>query len=646
MLPVSKFFTVQEPSNALLSYIQKGIDFFERIGQFSKEKAAIEEEYSTKLKNLAKKYAKKTEEEDEVLKSVSYISAFNSFLYQLDQIAGKHHAAAESTREDIVAYVSSKACQLRSSRKNAISDLKTINDILEDHINDMWKSGKIYSRAYKDAESAYQKFYKADKNLEISRLELEKTRSHAMTRNEICEKAKSDYSKSVSTTNSEQKKYHDELLPVIFSRLKAVDKECIGDMSHVLQKLITVDECLSEGIGCCRQKTQKIVNNIEAESDSQLVLDSVEAMMEKPTPFDFEDLGDPKDCDSRAGDSIDGKHKSEALMPILKSPNKKNLLGNFLGIKQKEPEKLESPREVYADKNKPAHVRLSCLRSKIKSMEKELEQATQGREGITRLQKAYYANPQHGNPDACTAPLISYAKKIEALNANIQDLKELYILLEASAESSTPTERSFGGRDTPDTTRSMSGCSTNVSSTKTLEDGVIRERGGSSGDDSSKNIIRQILTTPKRIISSPRTPKSAPFSATNTPVRRKKDISSPVLRSSFSGSFVVQKKTSIQPNPTLGAIRKMPGSATSSPHRSISSPMKIDKSEILVTVLFEFEQSSAETMSIIPGEELFVQETDNGDGWTRARKKRNQEVGFVPTSYLQFPVASICITPP
>ncbi|CAO4369503.1 unnamed protein product [Caenorhabditis nigoni] len=630
MLPVSKFFTVQEPSNALLSYTQKGIDFFEKIGQFSKEKAAIEEEYSTKLKNLAKKYAKKTEEEDEVLKSVSYISAFNSFLSQLDQIAGKHHAAAESTREDIVAYVSSKACQLRGSRKNAINDLKTINDILEDHINDMWKSGKIYSRAYKDAESAYQKFYKADKNLEISRLELEKARSHAMTRNEICEKAKSDYSKAVSTTNSEQKKYHDELLPVIFSRLKAVDKECIGDMSHVLQKLITVDECLSEGIGCCRQKTQKIVNNIEPEADSQLVLDSVEATMEKPTPFDFEDLGDPKDCDSRAGDSIDGKHKSEgALMPILKSPNKKNLLRNFLGIKEKEVEKVESPREVYADKNKPAHVRLSCLRSKIKSMEKELEQATQGREGITRLQKAYYANPQHGNPDACTAPLISYAKKIEALNANIQDLKELYVLLEASAESSTPTERSFGGRDTPDTTRSMSGCSTNVSSTKTLEDGVIRERGGSSGDDSSKNIIRQILTTPKRIISSPRTPKSAPFSATNTPVRRKKDISSPVLRSSFSG-----------------AIRKMPGSATSSPHRSISSPMKIDKSEILVTVLFEFEQSSAETMSILPGEELFVQETDNGDGWTRARKKRNQEVGFVPTSYLQFPVVSICITPP
>lgn len=64
MIPVSRFFTVQvkfllistlkpkfkDPSNALLSYTQKGIDFFEKLGQFSKEKAAIEEEYSTKLR--------------------------------------------------------------------------------------------------------------------------------------------------------------------------------------------------------------------------------------------------------------------------------------------------------------------------------------------------------------------------------------------------------------------------------------------------------------------------------------------------------------------------------------------------------------------------------------------------------------------
>lgn len=632
MIPVSRLFTVQEPSNSLLSYTQKGIDFFEKVGQFSKEKAAIEEEYSTKLRNLAKKYAKKSEEEDEVLKSVSYGSAFNSYLHQLDQIAVKHHAAAESIREDVVAYVSSKTCQLRSSRKNAITDLKTINDILEDQINEMWKSGKVYSKAYKEAENAYQKFYKADKNLEISRLELEKARTYAKTRNEICDKAKCDYSRTVQNTNSEQKKYHDELLPVIFSRLKSVDKECIGDMGHVLQKLITVDDCLAEGIGNCRQKMQRAVNSIDPEADAQLVLDSVEATMEKPSAFECDDLGDPKDCDSRAGDSTDGKPRVEVPMSsyhVPKSPTKKNMLRNFLGIKEKEAEKVPaSPKEAYTDKNKPAHVRLSCLRAKIKNMERELEQARQGREGITKLQNAYYANPKHGNPEACNESLIKYAKQIETLQTNIENLKEFHTLLEMSVEG-MPAERSFGGRDTPDTTRSISGCSTNVSSSKTLEDEVItKDRKNSSGDDSAKNIIRQLLSTPKRFIGSPSTPKSSRTSATNTPTRRKNDISSP-LRSSFSG-----------------AVRRPSGSLSSPPYRSISSPMKIDKCEILVKVLYEFEQSSAETMSILKGEELYVQEGDTGDGWTRARRKKGEEVGFVPTSYLEFPVASLSITPP
>lgn len=106
-----------------------------------------------------------------------------------------------------------------------------------------------------------------------------------------------------------------------------------------------------------------------------------------------------------------------------------------------------------------------------------------------------------------------------------------------------PTERSFGGRDTPDTTRSISGCSTNLSS---KDDGV--EYCGSRSSQSTpmrktstggeeKNMLLQFISSPKRLISSPKVPKSAQVNGLVTPVRRKKDISSPVLRSSFSGWF-------------------------------------------------------------------------------------------------------------
>ncbi|CAB04595.2 Transducer of Cdc42-dependent actin assembly protein 2 homolog [Caenorhabditis elegans] len=609
MIPVSRFFTVQDPSNALLSYTQKGIDFFEKLGQFSKEKAAIEEEYSTKLRSLAKKYAKKSEEDDEILKSVSYTSSFNSFLQQLDQIATRHQTSAEHIRGGVVSYVASKTCQMRSSRKNAINDLKTINDKLEDQINEMCKSGKCYLKSFKDAENSYQKFYKADKNLEISRLELEKARALANARNEACELAKQDYSALVRKTNAEQKRYHVELLPVIFARLKAVDKECIADMRQVLQKIVSFDDSLADSTEECRKIMQREVGKIDAEGDAQLVLKSVEATIEQPAPFEIEDLGDPKNCDSRTNDSADGSGGK-----LLKSsPSKNRIIRNFLGIlKEKEadekPEASNNDQLMYTDKSKPAHVRLSCLRSKIRDMEKQLEQAIQGREGITRLQQAYYTNPQHGNPSACTEPLISYAKKIEKLKMDIHNLKEFYAMLEMSVEEGQ--ERSFGGRDTPDTTRSMSGSSTNQSSSKTIEDVLSGEAGNSSSaDDSSKNILRQLFTTPKRLISSPKTSKSS----TPTPLRRRAEISSPkILRSSFSG-----------------AIRK-----------SLSTPDSVKvETAVTVTALFEFAKSSAETMSIEQGEILLVLEHDHGDGWTRTKncRKHNEESGFVPTSYLQFP---------
>lgn len=43
---------------------------------------------------------------------------------------------------------------------------------------------------------------------------------------------------------------------------------------------------------------------------------------------------------------------------------------------------------------------------------------------------------------------------------------------------------------------------------------------------------------------------------------------------------------------------------------------------------------SGSTMKMESGEQLLVLETDAGDGWTRVRRKRTHEEGFVPTTYI------------
>jgi len=48
--------------------------------------------------------------------------------------------------------------------------------------------------------------------------------------------------------------------------------------------------------------------------------------------------------------------------------------------------------------------------------------------------------------------------------------------------------------------------------------------------------------------------------------------------------------------------------------------------------------ASAPSEGSIPmnsGEEFYVIETDQGDGWTRVRRRANSEEGFVPTTYIR-----------
>ncbi|PRD25714.1 UNVERIFIED_CONTAM: Fnbp1 [Trichonephila clavipes] len=50
--------------------------------------------------------------------------------------------------------------------------------------------------------------------------------------------------------------------------------------------------------------------------------------------------------------------------------------------------------------------------------------------------------------------------------------------------------------------------------------------------------------------------------------------------------------------------------------------------------LYPFTGQSEGSIGVVEGEEFDIVELDQGDGWTRVRK-RNFEEGFVPTSYIE-----------
>lgn len=49
---------------------------------------------------------------------------------------------------------------------------------------------------------------------------------------------------------------------------------------------------------------------------------------------------------------------------------------------------------------------------------------------------------------------------------------------------------------------------------------------------------------------------------------------------------------------------------------------------------FSLTATSEGSIPMYDGEELYLIEVDQGDGWTRVRRMNDYEEGFVPTSYI------------
>lgn len=61
---------------------------------------------------------------------------------------------------------------------------------------------------------------------------------------------------------------------------------------------------------------------------------------------------------------------------------------------------------------------------------------------------------------------------------------------------------------------------------------------------------------------------------------------------------------------------------------------KIRYTVLLISKLLSILAVNEGSVAMEEGEEMYVLEQDQGDGWTRVRKNDNSE-GFVPTSYIQ-----------
>ncbi len=75
-------------------------------------------------------------------------------------------------------------------------------------------------KAFKEAEAACTKYDKAEKNMDLSRADLEKAKTNATQRAQMCDEAKQAYAHALQTANTLQQQHYSQDLPAVLEVCK------------------------------------------------------------------------------------------------------------------------------------------------------------------------------------------------------------------------------------------------------------------------------------------------------------------------------------------------------------------------------------------------------------------------------------------
>lgn len=181
-----------------------------------------------------------------------------------------------------------------------------MREALKISLDNLGKSQKSYSKSFKEAEAASLKHQKADKNMDMSRADLEKYRNNAIIRCQQCDDAKQTYAHCLQAANDHQQQHYAIDRPQLLERMRTMDElrcketkrfmeasiKVETDLMNIIQRLFSfVFDYYYQHIFRCYDDMITAVSKVDAQADSLVVVQQHQTGYTYPTPFAFEDLG-------------------------------------------------------------------------------------------------------------------------------------------------------------------------------------------------------------------------------------------------------------------------------------------------------------------------------------------------------------------
>jgi len=605
--------------DSIAAHTQKGIDFLEKYGHFVDQRCKIEQEYASKLRRLIKTYLPKKKEEDDY--QFTCLQAYKNLLNELGDQAGQHEMIAENLSTSVVQELSSLTKQLKDDRRKHLNEGARIQSQLQSSLMLLTKTKEKYEKAFGASERALDAYHKADADLNLSRAEVEKQRMNSTIKSQQYDDCKNEYANQLQKTNELQGKYYSQTQPAVYHNLQDVDERRIKCFKNFILKAVHVEKEVLPIVSQCLDGVVSSAENIDEKEDTRIVIEKFKSGFSPPGDVPFEDLSSTDTA------SVNGSMSSMPQSinhPVMEK--KTSIIGTITGGRIRKRSGLlglfSNSKDDFSEL--PPNQRKKKLQSKIEEITGKICQETAARDGLMKMKQVYESNPALGDPMSIQGQLTENGHRLDKLRSELKKFQDFLDELDGKAPNS-PAIRTKGESSTDAPSNSQGNGSGGGGGSMKKKRSSQRRR--SSVSDGAESLSR-----------------SGSDSSVSQQRRDSKNSDGGQHGSSRSPESGICTSSMSLPSSSSGSNEKS--------GRDVGEDEDVDddeeeffEAETLPIIgrchaLYPFEVTSEGSIRMEENEELWVIESDQGDGWTRVRRIKPSTIdpmpeGFVPTSYIE-----------
>ncbi|XP_071445426.1 formin-binding protein 1-like isoform X2 [Hetaerina americana] len=660
----------------IAAHTQKGIDFLEKYGHFIRDRCAIEMEYAGKLRRLVKNYQPKKKDEEDY--QYSTCRAFRAAMTEINDLAGQHEVVAENLQAQVIREINVLVKDCKEERKKHLQEGSRMTNSLAAQIAALERSKRAYEKSFKEAERALEAFQKADLDFNLSRAEVEKQRTNMTIKQQLSDEARTDYAHLLQRTNEMQAQHYQVLMPDVFRQLQELDEKRVKNIRNFMKQTVDIERKVAPIISKCLDGIVRSADEINEKEDTNLVIERYKSGFSPPTDFPFEDLSALRNGGDGNGIGVGGVgsagiggpgvggtlapqssatlsghlqhhplyHKTDSAtvkgtISAGKLKKRVGLFGIFGSNKLIEAcvtiknnlSTLGEAKEDFGDL--PPNQRKKKIQQRIDEIAAKLQQETAARDALMKMKGVYESNPAMGDPMSVEGQLHESGNRLDKLRQELHkyqgylaDLEGVPVPVGANGSNGSP--RLMGAQPGP-------AAPVHANRRKHQQGPPGPNSPALNGHSGSEDSLSRSASDSS--VSNPAAMHPGVSQSVASPGASHQLLSSQASKQSAPGTPLPLHGSSHSPESGLGTSHtSLPGSegedrlggnnggeyyydGTDNGIEEALPPLGTCRA------LYPFEATSEGSIPMGEGEELWVVELDQGDGWTRVRRQGPSHIG-------------------